>query len=93
MVDCKVPCIICQKLLVDENGDNNQPVKGLAFTSHGHWPSAIMDGCYPYWLEINICEPCLQAAADRQHVLTGEREGHRGPTTWGFWKFPKRGES
>ena len=84
-----VPCILCGRELEDELAGNNQPIAGLAFQSWGHWPSAIFDN-NPGWLEINICEPCLHTAAERQRVLHGDRPDRRSRATYTIWKWPLR---
>jgi hypothetical protein len=87
--ECLVPCIICGRPLKDESGGNNQPVEGLAFQCEGHWPSAVFDA-EPGWLEINICEPCLHNAVERQRVLHGDRPTLPARATYRFWQWPKR---
>jgi hypothetical protein len=83
-----IPCIVCGRELEDEFAGNNQPVRGLAFQSYGHWPSSVFDGG-PGWLEINVCEPCMKSAAERHRILHGERELRRSPAVYKLWDWPR----
>lgn len=67
-----LPCIVCKKELDNVHADN-QPYKGLAFNTHGHYGSTIFD---PFpgdkertWLVVNICDDCVTTAAKAGHVL------------------------
>jgi hypothetical protein len=86
---CLIPCIICGRPLEDDSAGNNQPVRGLAFQCGGHWPSAVCDAA-PGWLEVNICEPCLQRAAGRRLVLHGDRASRSLPAIYKLWQWPRR---
>lgn len=83
--DCLVPCICCGRPM-EEHG-SNQPSGGLAFQCSGHWPSAVFDNA-PGWIEINVCEPCLFAAAERGRILHGDRAGRGAPTAFVTWAWP-----
>lgn len=68
------PCVICGKQLEDagmhESGESrNQPYAGTAFVSHGHYGSTIFDPFNASMLEINFCDDCLRAAAEKKRVL------------------------
>jgi len=63
-------CIACGKELknVDETAAN-QPYKGTAFQSHGHYGSTIYDPMDGRYIEINVCDECLKDK--RERVLEG----------------------
>ena len=67
--NCKIPCIICGKQLRNFDEDGNQPMTGTSFTSHGHYGSTLFDSMDGTYLEINFCDPCLDAAREKQAVL------------------------
>ncbi len=71
-------CIVCDKPLANIMGGDatNQPAYGLAWTTHGHWPSPLFDSFGRGHLEISICEECMIAKASRQiaFVPPTERE-------------------
>ena len=77
-----VPCFVCGKQLapaippeVRIRKDANQPYAGTAFTSHGHYGSTVFDPMGPGTiLELNICDDCLRAGAER--VLHGAVHTH-----------------
>jgi hypothetical protein len=88
-------CIVCHRDL--ENDDprpgTNQPIKGLAFFTSGHRPSTVLDGADGTNIEINVCDGCLEKAADAGRVLEQlPRVGCGGfwpPETFKPWVFPK----
>jgi hypothetical protein len=86
-------CIACYRDLENECAPGgNQPIGGLAFFTSGHWPSAVLDGACT--IEINVCDGCLEKAADAGRVLEQvERADRRGPTMFKPWVFPKRNRS
>lgn len=71
------PCIICNKQLdsaIPEDSSlsgTNQPYKGIAFMSYGHYGSTIFDPRpnSKYFLEVIICEDCIKSRLDK--VLLG----------------------
>lgn len=72
--DCLVPCIICGEPI--EHVDRapqphvNQPYRGTAFSSHGHYGSTAFDPIGEgLVIEVNFCDPCLVEAAEKQRVL------------------------
>lgn len=69
-----VRCIICNAELqeVDESS-TNQPYKGTAFTTTGHYGSTTFDPMDGSYLEILICDPCLLKAAETGHVMWGKQ--------------------
>lgn len=53
-----------------ERDNINQPTGGLSFMSHGHFGSAAFDPMNPnVWLEINLCDECLEDRRDQGQVL------------------------
>lgn len=65
-----LPCFKCGRVLESAvppavlGDDGNQPSKGTAFSTVGHYGSTFIDNFSPLdpRLEINICDPCLRAA-------------------------------
>lgn len=77
-----VNCIVCDRMfesaLPDDGLRHNQPSSGLCFHAFGQYGTTVfdpMDGCY---LEINVCDKCIVAAAERSAVLIGFRREYRG---------------
>lgn len=74
-----VPCIACGKALEPVmHPSENQPYAGTAFTTGGHYGSCAFDPMTGHYLEINICDVCLNAAQKAGRVLLG-RSGRRAP--------------
>ncbi len=69
-------CISCDKPLQNMMGKDvtNQPVYGLAFFTHGHWPSSLFDSMSADHLEISVCDECLITKASRQVALVQRQE-------------------
>lgn len=81
-----LPCIVCgEQLLNCEYGSENQPEHGLAFTTHGHWPSSIIDIFDGFYLEINVCNLCLLKAAKQNMVARGDSDNADAPLE--LWKL------
>lgn len=69
-----LPCIVCgvqlESAVVYENPTYesavNQPYKGTAFISHGHYGSTVWDPCTgeDLFIEITICDECLTKKKD-----------------------------
>ena len=69
-----VPCIACGKALEPViHPSENQPYAGTAFTTGGHYGSCAFDPMTGHYLEINICDVCLDAAQKAGRVLLGRR--------------------
>lgn len=66
-----LPCIVCRTKLesVVPEFDNNQPYKGTTFMSHGQYGSTVWDPMDGSFIQINICDECLTAAATDRMVL------------------------
>lgn len=65
-----VPCIVCDKELQNvESTCTNQPYKGTAFTSNGHYGSTSFDPMNGSMIEINICDDCLSEKGKDNKVL------------------------
>ena len=61
-----LPCIICGKKLDEAApGSINQPYKGTAFESRGHYGSTVWDEV----ITITVCDDCLRKAAEKKIVL------------------------
>jgi hypothetical protein len=74
-----VPCIICGKELASVFGDSaaplNQPYAATTFASSGHYGSTVFDPMVGgVFLEINICDEDLRAAAKASRVLHGKTQ-------------------
>jgi hypothetical protein len=83
-------CIVCRKALEPMREDpeaENQPEEGLAFTTHGHWPSSIIDIFDGIYLEINVCNTCLLKAAEEGRVAVGESDKQN--TSLKPWRPPQ----
>lgn len=82
-----LPCFVCgENLQSAAPGVVNQPLDGLAFTTHGHYGSGVYDPMDGSWLELNICDVCVLAGKER--VLRGQSvQPRRTPavmyTAWG----------
>jgi hypothetical protein len=73
----ELDCIVCgSKLNASVPGDpaTNIPHRANVFRSSGHYGATAFDKLDSL-LEINVCTPCLNAAADHQRV---------------YWVLPKR---
>jgi len=93
MAHTLAPCIVCGQAIENLDPTGNQPIKGLAFWTSGHWPSAVIDGPTDVTLEINFCEPCLKKVADAGRVLQATVEDRmvRGSRpVYSLWAFPER---
>lgn len=70
-VKCRINCVLCDCELENLTPDGNQPVKGTAFQSYGHYGSGMFDPMDGTYLEINICDYCLSLIGTRGNVLMG----------------------
>lgn len=65
-----VSCIVCGCELRNVSNDaENQPYKGTAFSSHGHYGSTAFDPMNGSMLEVNFCDDCLRNAGRSGRVL------------------------
>lgn len=65
-----LPCIVCGKALRNVTDDSsNQPNDGTAFQTEGHYGSTVFDPMDGTVLEVNLCDPCLLAAAEQGRVF------------------------
>lgn len=88
-----LPCIVCGKQLqpVFADQDVNQPNDGLAFSTKGHYGSTVFDpGLGTMSLEVNICDPCLTEAGDKQQVILHKL--HNQEFVQQQWQAPQEGE-
>jgi hypothetical protein len=63
-----LPCIICgfqpEPCFKDaDDEDRHQPFGATMFTTTGHYGSTVFDSINGDELSINVCDPCLKAAA------------------------------
>lgn len=66
------PCIICGKELESVNPSAKwleQPVHATSFASGGHYGSGVFDSMSRDYIQINICDEDLMAAAKAGRVL------------------------
>jgi hypothetical protein len=65
-----IPCIKCYRLLENTTEEgSNQPMRGLEFTTPGHYGSEVFDPGDGGHLIINICDECINDARDHRLVL------------------------
>ncbi len=92
MADLEIgaPCIVCRKQLGNLMApEGNQPNDGVAFTSPGHYGSAAFDPMDMTFLEINVCDDCLVAAAKDGAVLVAEKSIPK-PPAYEKWTGPRK---
>lgn len=71
-------CIICKTQPESAFGDHvddaaaRQPYGATMFTSHGHYGSTAFDPMGDMFLEINICDDCLQGENASDTVALGQ---------------------
>ena len=67
----QLTCIVCgyQPEPAFDGCEHNQPYKATAFNTVGHYGSTVFDSFGEAYLEINICDECLNKAVDKQQVL------------------------
>lgn len=77
-----LPCIKCGKSLqpVFEDNTNNQPSGGTSFRSYGQYGSTAFDPMDQSYLEINLCDSCLNEVGKLGSVLLC-----KGSTEIGKW--------
>jgi hypothetical protein len=68
-------CVRCDKELESatenwpEEHEYNQPYDGTTFISHGQYGSTVWDPFDGSYIEINVCDDCLQQLAADKNVL------------------------
>lgn len=63
-------CFRCDKVLKNLIKEKeNHPVDGVAFITYGHYGSKIFDPMDGTYLEINICDDCLEQERLKNKVL------------------------
>lgn len=65
----KLECIVCKKQLeniMEERGV--QPDSGLSFLTYGHYGSTVFDPMDGSFIEIVVCDDCVQSAIDNGRV-------------------------
>lgn len=85
-----LPCIVCGRELEDASGDENynQPYAGTAFRSRGHYGSTVWDTMADrwVWLEINVCDPCMEAKAAEEKIRVVREVPQRPEYTARPWR-------
>ena len=84
-----LPCIVCSKTLMNVFNDKiavNQPLDGLAFTSHGAYGSSFDPMDSTFLLTVNICDDCLKrGGVEQKVVLTKFSPPTRPVSTNQYW--------
>lgn len=68
-----ITCIKCEKRLKNILADSHQPVDGLAFFTQGHYGSGYFDPMDGTYLELSICDECVEAADKKGYVFHSAR--------------------
>lgn len=74
-----VSCIVCHKRLEEAIPDSvNQPYKATTFMTQGHYGSTFFDPMDGSYLEINVCDECLEKARSDEKIVhyTGNKVKH-----------------
>lgn len=83
-----LPCIVCSQTLMNVNRHvTNQPHGGTTFYSHGHFGSTVFDPFDGTYLEVNLCDRCLELGAERGHVLLN-KDIKKVNTDSALWRGP-----
>lgn len=65
-----VPCIVCDRILEEAIPDSiNQPYKATTFSTKGHYGSTFFDPMDGSYLEINVCDVCLERAKSDEKIV------------------------
>lgn len=65
----QLPCIVCDKALKPAIYDDiNQPSRATTFISYGQYGSTFFDPMDGSYLELNVCDVCLERKRD--YLLT-----------------------
>lgn len=64
----KLQCIVCRDLLDNIYTPGIQPNAGLAFYSQGHYGTTFFDPMDGSYIEVCICDSCLEKA-DKQGLI------------------------
>lgn len=65
-----VSCIVCHKRLEEAIPDStNQPYKATTFMTQGHYGSTFFDPMDGSYLEINVCDECLEKAKSENKII------------------------
>jgi hypothetical protein len=65
-----VPCIVCDRVLEEAiSGSTNQPYKATTFKTRGHYGSTFFDPMDSSYLEINVCDVCLERAKSDEKIV------------------------
>lgn len=66
-------CISCKKQMKNlQFGQGFQPIDGLAFSTRGHYGSGYFDPMDGSYLELCVCDECVEGLEKQGAVLRGE---------------------
>jgi hypothetical protein len=82
-----LPCIVCGEDLHGLDHRQNHPNNGLEFTATGHYGTRVFDPMNGDRLAINVCDPCMDIAIERDMV--GHYVGNKRSTE-GYSRYKKR---
>lgn len=73
-------CVRCEKQMTNILAEGtirpgHQPVYGLAFATTGHYGSTYFDPMDGTYLELSICDPCVEDAERKGHVFRSHPAG------------------
>ena len=66
-----VPCIVCgyEPDTAFHGCTSNQPYKATTFLSRGHYGSTFFDPMDGTYIEINVCDVCLERAKSDKKIV------------------------
>lgn len=68
-MSCKIPCIVCEAMVANFNGNELHPIGAVHFFSYGHYGSAYFDPMDGSTLNIIVCDKCLENHAEKTQVI------------------------
>lgn len=75
MTEFALPCVVCHQQLKNvDNSAANQPDEGTAFMTYGHYGSTFFDPMDGSYLEVNICDPCLELLTAEKSIMFGRNK-------------------
>jgi uncharacterized protein (DUF2225 family) len=69
----KINCIVCNKEMKNwdeaypDESNRVHPLDGTVFRTYGNYGSSVFDPMDSTFLEITICDPCLESKLDRTY--------------------------
>jgi hypothetical protein len=67
-------CVVCGTVLENIGDPGFQPLRGLAFSTRGHYGSSFFDPMDATYLEIVICDECMKGDRVRPWTYRSEPE-------------------